>query len=162
MAGNAAAFGAFVKQHDHELRGGVWAVVRSTHATDDVMQASYEKAFRSIDTFDGRSSLTTWLHTICHRTALDHLRYEGRRRHDDVDDLRREAGDASTERSAIARSEIMAAFDGLDPIDRVLLTLVAALGLSFDEASTITGLRRGTVSSRVSRARARIRRWEDR
>lgn len=50
--GDAAAFGALIRRHDPDLRGVAWSVCRLANTTDDIMQAAYEKAFRSIDGFD--------------------------------------------------------------------------------------------------------------
>jgi DNA-directed RNA polymerase specialized sigma24 family protein len=44
-----------------------------------------QKAFRSFRSFDQRSALKTWLYRICYHAALDHVRYEKRRRHDGLD-----------------------------------------------------------------------------
>lgn len=163
--GDAAAFGALIRLHDDRLRAVVWAVVRSPEALDDVMQASYEKAFRSIGTFDGRSAFTTWLHSICYRTAIDHIRYEGRRTHEDVDSPVLESSVVSirpepTAEVAVDRAELGDVLDQLDPDARGLLMLVSGHGYSFDDVAAMTGLRRGTVASKVSRARKKLHRWE--
>ena len=159
--GDAAAFGALIRRHDGDLRGVAWSVCRSAHATDDIMQAAYEKAFRSIGRFDQRSSMKTWLHSIVYRTALDHLRYEGRRRHQDLEvvDLA-SPGPDSTAGRAIDKQELDSAMERLDPEQRAALMLTAGLGYSFDDAAAITGERRGTIASRVSRARKKMDRWE--
>lgn len=160
-AGDAQSFGAFIREHDHQLRGVAWAVVRNAHATDDVMQAAYEKAFKALPDFDGRSAMTTWLHSIVYRTALDHVRYEGRRRHDDVDSLRNQSGprsDAAT--VGLDRMELAAVLDQLAPQERAAVMLVAGQGYSYDEAAEILGEARGTVAARVSRARGKLERWD--
>lgn len=158
--GDAAAFGALIREYDHDLRGVAWSVVRSADRTDDVMQSAYEKAFRSIGSFDGRSSLKTWLYCVVYRTALDDLRHEGRRRHDDLDALHDVAATgASPSDAAIARVELAAAMDVLRPEQRAALMLTAGMGFSFDEAAEILGESRGTVASRVSRARSALERW---
>ncbi len=158
---DARSFGEFIRTHDKQLRGVAWSVVRDQHQTDDVMQAAYEKAFRALPEFDGRSAMSTWLHSIVYRTALDHLRYEGRRRHDDVDELRNvgTAGDAAAS-GGVGRVELEAVMSQLGPEDRTALMLVAGWGYSYDEAAEILGEARGTVASRVSRARGRLERWE--
>ncbi len=158
---DARSFGECIRAHDQQLRGVAWAVVRDQHQTDDVMQAAYEKAFRALPTFDGRSSISTWLHSIVYRTALDHVRYEGRRRHEDVDELRSlSAGGDSAAGFGVGRLELEAVMDQLSPPDRAALMLVAGWGYSYDEAAKILGEARGTVASRVSRARRRLERWE--
>ncbi len=162
--GDPAAFGQFIRAWDTDLRGVAWSVVRSASATDDVMQNAYERAFRSLDRFDGRSSMKTWLHSIVYRSAIDHVRYEGRRRHDDVDDLRPTAADrtgTSPEARVLAGSEVREVLDSCTQEQRTMLMLTAGLGFSFDETAEILGESRGTVASRVSRLRARLIRWED-
>jgi RNA polymerase sigma-70 factor (ECF subfamily) len=160
-SGDAAAFGALIRAWDRDLRGVAWSVVRSPHATDDVMQAAYEKAFRSLDHFDGRSALRTWLHSIVYRTALDHVRYEGRRRHADLEVVDRvRSGPDSASGPALTQVELSQAMDALDPGQRAALMLTAGLGYSFDEAAAITGEPRGTIASRVGRARKKLARWE--
>lgn len=157
-AGDTAAFGALLRRHDHDLRGVVWSVVRDHHAVDDVMQDAYERAYRSLDRFEGRSSLKTWLHSVCYRTAIDHTRYEGRRRHEPIDHLRVVADPApDTVDATVAGVTLEQLLSSIEPEERALLMLTAGLGHSFDEVAEITGLPRGTVASRVSRLRSRLR-----
>ena len=155
-AGDAVAFGAIARIVDSDLRGVVWAVLRDQHSVDDVMQAAYEKAFREIAGFQERSSLKTWLHSICYRTAIDHLRYEARRQHENVDttllESPRSIGD-----DVATRIEFAAVMDRMDPTTRTLLMLTAGFGHSYDEVAEITGIARGTVASRVARAKDKIR-----
>ena len=159
--GEAAAFGALIREVDRGLRGMVWSIVQSNDATDDVMQTSYEKAFRAIKTFDGRSTLKTWLHSICYRAAIDHVRYEKRRRHDDVDEVEQgvfgqQIAVTDGVESADARMDLDARLATLDPEARALLMLTIGMGYSFDETAEIVGMKRGTVASKVSRARTRL------
>lgn len=154
------AFLEVLRTHDRSLRATAWSVVRDPHAVDDVLQAAYEKAFRSLSGFDGRSQMSTWLHSICYRTAIDHVRFEGRRRHLDLDEARGIASLGGAEDRALDGLEFSAAMDRLDPDQRVALMLTAGLGFSFDDAAAITGMRRGTVASKVSRARKHLARWE--
>lgn len=157
---DARSFGAFIRAHDRQLRGVAWAVVRDQNQTDDVMQAAYEKAFRGLSTFDGKSAMSTWLHSIVYRTALDYVRYEGRRRHEDVEELRNFSGGGDTvSGSGLGRAELEAVMEQLDPRDRAAMMLIAGWGYSYDEAADILGEARGTVASRIGRARRRMERW---
>lgn len=159
--GEAAAFGALIRVFDRDLRGLVWSIVQSSDTTDDVMQTAYEKAFRSIRTFDGRSALKTWLHSICYRAAIDHVRYENRRRHDDVDAVEQGVfGQLIASSDGVEnvndRLDLDARLATLDPEVRALLMLTIGMGYSFDETAEIVGIKRGTVASKVSRARTRL------
>lgn len=155
--GEPSAFGRLLRQWDHDMRGVAWAVVREQHAVDDVLQTAYEKAFRSIDGFAGNSSMKTWLHSIVYRAAIDHLRYEGRRRHEGIETLERLPSAGSVSGQATDHMEIVQALATLDHETRAMVMLTGVAGLSFDEVAEITGVARGTVASRVSRARARLR-----
>ncbi len=162
--GDPAAFGQLIRVWDRDLRGVAWSVVRSGPATDDVMQDAYERAFRALDRFDGRSAMKTWMHSIVYRTAIDHVRFEGRRRHDDVEGLRPVADtvDRSTpEATVLGREELAGVLEDCTPEQRAMLMLTAGLGYSFDETAELLGESRGTVASRVSRARAKLSRWEE-
>lgn len=153
-------FVAALREHDGYLRGLVWAVVRDSDVIDDVMQAAYEQAYRSLGTFDGRSSMRTWLHTISYRRAVDHVRYESRRRTVPLDDnaaagLRSTAAAIADHR--LAAMEVVSLLDRLDSNERALLYLTAGLGYGYDEVAAIVDLPRGTVASRVSRAKDKLR-----
>jgi len=163
-SGDAVAFGQLLRLWDTDLRGVAWSVVRSATATDDIMQSAYERAFRSIDDFDGRASMKTWLHSIAYRTALDYLRYERRRAHGDITELQTVASSephAQSESVALSRSELASVLDECTPNQRAMLMLTAGLGYSFDETAEILGVERGTVASRVGRLRSRLSRWEE-
>lgn len=134
-SGDPAAFGRLLRAVDHDLRGVVWSVVRDRDAVDDVMQVAYEKAFRSIGSFEGSSTLKTWLHTICYRCAIDHLRHERRRRHDDLESARHAASGASTSSHAIARIDLAELLADLDPETRALVMMTTALGLGYEEVA---------------------------
>ncbi len=161
---DARSFGERIREWDHDLRGVAWSVVKTQPATDDVMQDAYERAFRALDFFDGRSSMKTWLYSIVYRTAIDHLRRERRRTHDELDSLVTEPATGpndSPSAAALARAELDGLLDSCTPEQRAMLMLTAGLGYSFDETAEILDVNRGTVASRVSRLRSRLRRWEE-
>ncbi len=160
-AGDVQAFETFVRANDRKLRGVAWAVVRNAEQTDDIMQSAYEKAFRALPDFDGRSSMTTWLHSIIYRTAIDFVRYEGRRRHSDLDAMRNVGGTSDAASQGIDRVELGDVMDQLSPEERATLMVVTGLGYSYDDAAEILGESRGTIASRISRTRNRISRWEE-
>ncbi|MDW3180192.1 MAG: RNA polymerase sigma factor [Acidimicrobiia bacterium] len=162
--GDPAAFGQLLRLWDADLRGVAWSVVRSGPSTDDVKQNAYERAFRSIDRFEGKASMKTWLHSIVYRAAIDHIRFEGRRSHEDVTELRLVAShepQAQPESAAVSRSELASVLQHCSPDQRAMLMLTAGLGYSFDETAEILGENRGTVASRVGRLRKRLSRWEE-
>ncbi len=159
LTGDVAAFGEAIRAYNTDLRRLAWSVLRDPDSVDDVMQLTYEKAFRSLASFDGRSQLKTWLHAICYRTALDHIRYEGRRTHENIEQAELPARAPSVSGTAMSREELRELMGELTPDQRAALLLTHGLGYSFDEVAEITNEKRGTVASRAARARRKIERW---
>jgi RNA polymerase sigma-70 factor (ECF subfamily) len=136
-------------------------IVGSTDAAQEVAQDACVKALRGTKQFDGRAALATWLHRITVNCAHDHLRKSRR------SDRGRADWDGET-------AGVLTMLDA-GPAERaernetyhLALTLVARLpedcrlafiltqldGYSYDEAAVIANLPRGTVASRVYRAR---------
>ena len=127
----------------------------------EVVQEACLKALRAAGGFDGRAALATWLHRITVNCARDHLRKRQRTARDHVP-LDAELGGmlTSLEASPADRAE-------RGELYRIASTLVARLpddcrtafvltqldGYSYDEAAAIAGEPRGTIASRVYRAR---------
>jgi len=157
---DAAAFVAAVREHDGYLRGLVRAVVRNGDVVDDVMQEGYERAYRALDRFDGRSSLRTWLHTICYRAAIDYIRYDSSRPASSLDAVATPpsiAAQASISGEVVVDLEAIDLLARIDPEQRMLLYLTAVVGYSYDDVAALVGMNRGTVASKVGRAKERLR-----
>lgn len=128
--GDPHAFGQLIRARDNDLRGVAWAVSRDRVHTDDIMQTTYEKAVRALPSFHGAAPLKTWLHSICHRAAIDHVRSEQRRQHDQEITLLSKASSRSTSDAALARTELAEILESLDPETRAALMLTTGLGYS--------------------------------
>ena len=136
-------------------------IVGSVDAAQEVAQDACVKALRGAEKFDGRAALATWLHRITVNCAHDHLRKSrqiDRGRTDwDSDTMGMltmlEAGPAKraeqNEMYRLALSLIAALPDDC----RSAFMLTQLDGYTYDEAAAIENLSRGTVASRVYRAR---------
>lgn len=133
--------------------------------SEDLVQETMIRAYGAIERFDGRHP-RAWLLTILRRA---HLNAHRRRR----PGLLAESGSLEQYRPAFgARSapsaedavteqildeKLEAAVQRLDPRFRLVLLLVDVDQLTYTEAAQVLGIPTGTVMSRLSRARARIR-----
>ena len=136
-------------------------IVGSADAAQEVAQDTCLKALRGADKFNGRAALATWLHRITVNCAHDYLRksrqIDHRRADWDNDTIGMltmlEAGPAKraeqNEMYRLALSLIAALPDDC----RSAFTLTQLDGYTYDEAAAIESLSRGTVASRVYRAR---------
>ena len=136
-------------------------IVGNSDAAQDVAQEACVKALRRAETFDGRAALATWLHRITVNCAHDHLR-KGRREdrvrtacdHDTLNVLTMiEAGPAERAEQNEAYRLALTLVEQLPEDCRSAFLLTQVDGYSYDEAAAIEKLARGTVASRVHRAR---------
>jgi RNA polymerase sigma-70 factor (ECF subfamily) len=77
-AGDEAAFMALVQQHHATMVRLAASYVGSQAVAEDVAQEAWAKALRSLNSFEGRSTLKTWLFRILTNTALTTAKREGR------------------------------------------------------------------------------------
>jgi RNA polymerase sigma-70 factor (ECF subfamily) len=68
-----------LERHRTDLTGYCYRMLGSTFEADDAVQETFLRAWRSFDSFEGRSALRTWLYQIATNVCLDMLRDTGRR-----------------------------------------------------------------------------------
>jgi RNA polymerase sigma-70 factor (ECF subfamily) len=154
VAGDNIAFIEIVRRYDCELRRLAFRLLGDRDAMDDVLQEDYLKAFASIHRFRGHASPRTWLYRIVYNACLDQLRQRRRRSaSENVDTAARDPSPQMDLRLALAD-----ALAALAPEERAAVLLIDAEGLRYDEAAAVIGVPAGTIASRLSRARAALRR----
>ena len=136
-------------------------MLKNPHDAEDAAQESMLRAFRAFGRFHG-SGVASWLFTIAHNTCLDVLKSARYRRESvTLDSWREEHGDPADPTlppdAAYERSEederLWQTVLTLNENLQTLLTLFYAEGMSYEEIAQATGLRLGTVKSRLSRAK---------
>lgn len=140
------------------LRRYAWALLRDDEAADDLVQDTLERAISRWGQRRRDGDLKAWLFAIQRNLFLNHLRQQKRREAP----LGPEAldGVATVEAEPDSHAglrDILAALDALPEEQRSLLLLVGVEDLSYAQAAQVLGLPVGTVMSRLSRARARVR-----
>ncbi|TWH99744.1 RNA polymerase sigma-70 factor (ECF subfamily) [Luteimonas cucumeris] len=132
-------------------------LARDVHAADDLVQSALERAITRWDTRRDEQALRPWLFAIVYRRFIDGQRRA--RRYAGVLSVLGAVAEAqpSAEREVVARSTLQA-LAHLPVEQRSLLVWVSVEGLSYQEVADILGVPIGTVMSRLSRARAALRR----
>jgi RNA polymerase sigma-70 factor (ECF subfamily) len=167
-AGDAEAFGQFVRRHQRRVFRLAVHMLRNTAEADDVSQEAFVRAYGAIDRFDGRSEPFTWLYRITINLSLNALRSrKSRRVAGSTEDPRLEAllverrpAFADPARQATDRELAAAVCEGVDSLSETLrttLVLVAIDGLSHAEVSQVLGCPEGTVAWRVHEARKKLK-----
>lgn len=156
-SGDPVAFGQLVRRHDPMLRALAYRLLGSRDAMDDALQDAYLKAHRGLPGFRGESSVGSWLYGITYRTCIDHLRAGRRRPTQPLDDEAPLNWHGDGPSSVDERLGLQAALDALSPEHRAIVLAVDVAGFSYDEVAEQLGVARGTVASRLNRARAALR-----
>ena len=115
---------------------------------EELVQDTFVRAFGSLESFRGESSLRTWLFTIERRLMLDRRRTERRERFM----VEVQPGDATTEHDALdfivadeVESRVRMAVDILSPMQREVFTMRVEQGLSYKEIAEIVGTTDGAA-----------------
>ncbi len=149
-AGDQTALESFIRQTQDD----VWAVCHhlgDRDTVEDLVQDTYARAIRSIDSYRREGPARNWLLTIARRTCADATRKRiVRRRHradQPIDD------EAHLDPDLTVVEELLTV---LDDERREAFVLTQLAGCSYDDAAEILGCPIGTVRSRVSRARRQL------
>jgi RNA polymerase sigma-70 factor, ECF subfamily len=121
---------------------------------EDMAQEALAKAWRARERFEIGTNLKAWLFTILRNEFYSHTRKAWRETHWDDDLGDNIPAPAREQEWAMELSDAARALNALPDIQREPLILVAAGGLSYEEAAGICGTPIGTTKSRVARARA--------
>ena len=159
---DGALFGEIFDRHFAEINRFLARRVGSVLA-DEIASEVFAIAFRSRGRYDpAAADARPWLFGIGANLARRHWRTERRRlrayARTGVDPSRDDSGDVDRRLDALAAGpELAAALATLRPGERDVLLLFAWADLSYEEIATALGTPVGTVRSRLSRARSRIR-----
>ncbi len=163
--GDLMAFNIIVERYQALVFNVAVRILGNRASAEDVTQEAFVSAYRAIGKFRG-GSLRAWLSRIVSNLSYDLLRLRKRRPEQSLDQSLenpvfqvRSEGDSPEQLAMNSElgAEIQRAILNLPEDQRTLLVLIDVQGFSYEEASEATGVSTGTVKSRLSRARARVR-----
>jgi RNA polymerase sigma-70 factor (ECF subfamily) len=162
--GDEAAFRELVNRHGDSLYGLACSVMGNASDAEDVLQETLLGAFRRLAAFEGRSSVKTWLVRILLNHASKFRRSRRIRRTsmlpDEVGPDDGEGGGLDTGSPAAiveSRVDLDAMLQVLSPEHREVIVLRELQQLSYDEIAGTLKIPRGTVESRLHRARHELK-----
>lgn len=167
QGGDLPSFNALVVRHERAVYNLCLRMLRDVAAAEDATQETFLKAWTAIATFRG-GLVRPWLLRIATNRCYDVLRARGRRPADSLDAEEFESEPTWTSQTAEEHPEVFAARAELSghleralaslPEDQRLVVILSDVhGHPYDEIAEITGVAVGTVKSRLSRARSRLR-----
>lgn len=157
-----SAYVEAVEQHYERIYALLYRLARDTVLAEDLTQDTFAKAWRSMDRFEGRSSLGTWLYKIALNTYRDHLR----RNRVPIDSLEDEDSLSSPDPApglieSLAAEQlqlrVQQAVDRLPEIYREVVILRCYQGLKYREVAELLEVPIGTVQHRIHVAFEKLR-----
>ena len=165
--GDKKAFNLLVVRYQNRVAGLLTRYV-SRDDIPDIVQESFIKAYRSLESFRGESAFYTWLYRIAVNTAKNHLTALGRRPPkedilaEDAEsfDVGVQLRESDTPENVVLSEELKrVVFETIENLPEELktaITLRELEGLSYEEIAEVMQCPVGTVRSRIFRAREAI------
>ncbi|CTQ57049.1 RNA polymerase sigma factor CnrH [Roseibium album] len=145
-----------------KLRSFALRLSRNPDQADDLVQTTCERAIRSLDQFDPATRLDSWMFRILQNLYLNSLRDNANRsRLFDLAmlDFEESYDGAKAAASSIELKKVQAFIGQLDEDNRQVLLKIAVEGRSYKDVAEELGVPIGTVTSRLARARLKLREW---
>ena len=167
VAGQTALFEVLMRRHNERVYRAARAIIKDESEAEDIMQQAYVNAYSHLRQFDGRSRFSTWLTRIAIHEALARARRRGR--YIDMDLEQPSTLTLATaiaipldpERLAFSRELgglMESAIDRLPDGAREVFILRMVEGMDTEEVAVALNVSEAVVKTRLSRARAVLRR----
>lgn len=145
-----AGFSVLVSQYSESLYWKVRHIVLDHDDANDVLQNTFIKAWSNLDTFQGKSTLATWLYRIAINEALDFMRRKKQATQVSTDDepaiASRLLADPYFDGDA-AQAELQAAVATLPDVQRTVFTLKYYEDMKYSEISKILHTSEGALKA---------------
>jgi RNA polymerase sigma-70 factor, ECF subfamily len=170
LAGDQQACTALVETYVRMVGTVIWRATGQRDVIEDLTQETFLRTFRALEYFDSRARLSTWIYTIAHNVAIDHLRRTAGAKVDsltwrtteDDDEQERESASAALDPEAqLSREQSeRLVHDGLArlPVKYRLPVVYAAIdGMDYPTIAGMLGVPLGTVKTLIFRGKRMLR-----
>lgn len=145
-----------------QLKGFALSLCRNQEQADDLVQATCERAIRSLDRFDPETRLDSWMFRIMQNLYLNNRRDTANRSRLLAEAMPEPEHAVDGDRAAASALELKNVARFLMQLEedyRRVLIMVAVEGRGYQETADALGVPIGTVTSRLARARQKLRNW---
>jgi RNA polymerase sigma factor (sigma-70 family) len=137
------------------LRRYARALVGDRAAADDLVQDTLERAWAKLHLYRRGTDLRAWLFTVMHNVHVNKVR--ATRATDTLEDEMPELAQRASQGDSLMVRDLDRSISRLPAEQRSVLLLVTLEDMSYDEVARTLGIPIGTVMSRLSRAREKLR-----
>jgi RNA polymerase sigma-70 factor, ECF subfamily len=165
--GDLEAFGELVRRYQKPVFRIVLRMVRSPDDADDLTQDTFVRAHRGLRTFKDEYDFHPWLYRIAVNQAINFLNKRKRQAAADLDEVPegdiRAGPEPESPLQSASRQELLtrleSALEKLPEEQRTVFLLRVQEGLSYEEIAETMETPKGTVMSRLARARMALRKY---
>lgn len=168
--GDIESFQLLIKEYQKLAFNIAYRMLGNTEDAADATQDAMIKVYKSINSFKGHSSFSTWLYRIVTNTCLDELRKRKKDKTLSYDkEIETEEGTMEREipdtrnipEEVVERKEqlqdLVQAINGLPQQYKTVIVLRDIKGFSYEQIAEILDCSQGTIKSRISRARMALK-----
>jgi RNA polymerase sigma-70 factor, ECF subfamily len=173
LAGKHESFRVLVDRHGRKVFGLAYRMTGNEHDADEVVQETFLRCYKRLDTFEARSTFSTWLYRIASNCALDLLAKRKQDKTHIVESDAREGDGNSEERtldyaspqpgpermllSSELRERVASAMKRLTDVERTAFVLRHFEGRSISEIGAVLKVREEAVKNTIFRAVKKMR-----
>jgi RNA polymerase sigma-70 factor (ECF subfamily) len=173
ISGDEDAFALIVRNHQRMVYNVAYRFLGSREEAEELAQEVFLRVYKYLKSFEGKSSLKTWIYKITVNSALNRQQWLKRRKQyqqislensDPKDEMSLEnklAGSGVNPESSVLNIELQKKIEcslaALPKRLRIAIILRDIEGLSYEEISEALGINQGTVKSRIARARSAVK-----
>lgn len=163
--GDVQAFEELMQSHESRIYAIALRMMGNREDAQDCAQEAMVRIYRAMGSFKGQSALATWIYRITMNTCLDELRRRKARKVTSLDSLvdngwsPTDTGDTPEEHGLRVEKQnaLNRAIQSLPDDMRAAIILRDVKGYSYDEIASILDANVGTIKSRISRGREKLR-----
>jgi RNA polymerase sigma-70 factor (ECF subfamily) len=148
---------ALIIQQVPRLRRYARALTGDRNSADDLVQDTLERALSRLHLWREGSDLRAWLFTIMHNIYVNQIRSRIRRQHEALETEPAAEAVRAPEPDWLELRDLETALARLPEEQRAVVLLVGLEQFTYEETARVLGVPTGTVMSRLSRARERLR-----
>ena len=163
--GDVQAFEELMQSHESRIYAIALRMMGNRDDAQDCAQEAMVRIYSAMGSFKGQSALATWIYRITMNTCLDELRRRKARKVTSLDSLvdngwsPTDTGDTPEEHGLRVEKQnaLNQAIQSLPDDMRAAIILRDVKGYSYDEIASILDANVGTIKSRISRGREKLR-----
>lgn len=160
--GDCESFNPLIERYKLPLYKVMYRMVLNRDDAEDLVEEAFIKAYRSIKRFDTDRPFYSWLRRIAVNNAINFLKKERRNLTEPLEFVEKSLSNGRNDPVAMTEQKMMKerineAMGRLPMEFRIIMSLKVEKDLSYDEISRALKIPKGTVMSRLARARQKLR-----